>query len=93
MIFRKRTQKAEIGLWLLPAYWGQGYMQEAMPLICQYGFEQLGLHRIEGFVESNNANCQQALAKLSFIHEGRMQDCELKDGKFISIDIYARVNR
>ncbi|MEM6722764.1 MAG: GNAT family N-acetyltransferase [Bacteroidota bacterium] len=85
-------KKAEIGLWLLPDYWGKGIMTMAMPLICNYGFEQLGLHRIEGFVESTNTNCNRAMAKLDFKLEGTMQDCELKNGQFISIDIYAKFN-
>ena len=84
-------KKAEIGLWLLPDFWGQGIMTEAMPLISNYGFDQLGLHRIEGFVESNNQNCKKAMAKLDFQHEGTMKDCEIKNGKFISLDIYAKL--
>ncbi len=86
-------KKAEIGLWLLPQYWGQGFMPEALPLICQYGFKELGLHRIEGFVESNNTNCKRAMSKMDFKLEGTMRDCELKDGQFISVDIYAKLNR
>lgn len=85
-------RKAEIGLWLLPEYWGKGIMSEVMPLICQYGFDELGLHRIEGFVESNNQNCKRAMAKLDFELEGTMKDCEVKDGEFISVDIYAKLN-
>ncbi|PKQ46855.1 GNAT family N-acetyltransferase [Confluentibacter flavum] len=84
-------RKAEIGLWLLPDFWGQGIMTEAMPLICSYGFEQLELHRIEGFVESDNQNCKKAMAKLDFQHEGTMKDSEIKNGRFISIDIYAKL--
>lgn len=87
----KEHKKAEIGFWLLPDYWGQGIMQEAMPLICRYGFEKLGLHRIEGFVETDNTNCKNAMAKLEFRHEGTMIDCEIKNGKFISLDIYAKI--
>lgn len=90
--WNKEHQKAEIGFWLLPRYWRQGIMTEAMPLICNYGFEQLTLHRIEGFVESENMNCKKALAKLNFIYEGTMKDCEIKNGKFISLDIYAKWN-
>jgi len=86
-------KKAEIGLWLLPDCWGRGIMTEALPLICHYGFEQLGLHRIEGFVESGNQNCKRAMAKLDFEHEGIMRDCEMKDGEFLSIDIYAKLNK
>ncbi|MEM9837162.1 MAG: GNAT family protein [Bacteroidota bacterium] len=85
--------KAEIGLWLLPPYWGKGIMTEALPLICDYGFTQLGLHRIEGFVESNNHNCKRAMAKLDFTLEGTMRDCEVKDGAYISVDIYSKLNR
>ena len=86
-------KKAEIGLWLLPDYWGQGLMQEAIPLICDYGFDQLGLHRIEGFVESDNENCKRALSKLNFELEGTMKDCEIKDGKYISVNVYSMINR
>lgn len=87
----KEHKKAEIGFWLLPEFWGQGIMMEAMPLICNYGFDKLGLHRIEGFVETDNTNCKNAMAKLDFQHEGTMKDCEIKNGKFISLDIYAKI--
>lgn len=85
-------QKAEIGLWLLPQFWGRGIMTEAMPLICDFGFNQLGLHRIEGLVEIDNFNCKQAMSRLDFKYEGTMKDCEIKQGKFISVDIYAKLN-
>lgn len=87
----KEHKKAEIGFWLLQDYWGQGIMTEIMPILCRYGFEHLGLHRIEGLVESDNLNCKKAMQKLDFIHEGTMKDCEIKNGKFISLDIYAKL--
>ncbi len=87
----KEHKKAEMGFWLICNYWGQGIMKEAMPLICDYGFENLDLHRIEGFVESENINCKKAMAKLDFQYEGTMRDCEVKNGKFISLDIYAKL--
>ena len=88
----KEHKKAEIGFWLLTEFWGHGIMTEAMPLICNYGFDNLGLHRIEGFVESNNVNCKNAMGKLDFQHEGTMKDCEIKIGEFISLDIYSKIN-
>ena len=88
-----KNKKAEIGLWLLPDFWGKGIMKEVMPLICNYGFDKLGLHRIEGFVEASNQNCKSAMAKLDFEHEGTMTDCEIKDGQFISVDIYAQLKK
>lgn len=87
------NRKAEIGLWLLPDYWGKDIMREVLPRIVEHGFEKLNLHRIEGYVDSKNTNCKNALAKLDFNHEGTMVDCEFKDGKYISLDIYAMINR
>ncbi|WP_298311125.1 GNAT family N-acetyltransferase [uncultured Aquimarina sp.] len=87
----KENKKAEIGFWLLPENWGKGLMTETIPLILQHAFETIGLNRIEGFVETENLNCKKALAKLQFNLEGTMQDCEIKNGAFISIDIYSKI--
>jgi len=87
----KEHKKTEIGFWLLPDYWGQGIMKEAMPQICDFGFNKLGLHRIEGFVAAENINSKNAMTKLDFQSEGTMRDCEIKNGKFISLDIYAKL--
>ena len=86
----KENKKAEIGFWLLPEHWGKGVMSETMPLIFSHAFDSIGLHRIEGFVESKNTNCKRAVTKLGFKLEGTMVDCEIKNGQFISLDIYAK---
>ena len=88
----KINRRAEIGFWLLPEYWGKGIMGEAMPIIFQYGFDVLNLHRIEGFVESGNEKCKSAVAKVGFIYEGTMSDSEFKNGEFVNVDIFAKFN-
>jgi len=85
----KEHKKAEIGFWLLPDFWGQGIITEAVPLVCDYGFNNLGLHRIEAIIETENKNSKTVMTKLNFSHEGTMKECEIKNGKFISLDIYA----
>jgi ribosomal-protein-alanine N-acetyltransferase len=87
-----KENKAEIGLWLLPDFWGKGIMKEALPLISDYGFEKIKLSRIEGFVEIDNLNCKNAMSKLDFVNEGTMKDCEIKNGKLIRLDVYAKTN-
>jgi ribosomal-protein-alanine N-acetyltransferase len=84
-----KHKKAEIGFWLLPENWGKGIASETMPLIFNYAFDTIGLHRIEGFVETENTNCKKALTRLKFNLEGTMVDCEIKNGAFISLDIYS----
>lgn len=85
-------RKAEIGFWLLPPFWGKGIMIEALPLIIKYAFTQLKLHRIEGFVESNNLSSKQLLGRLHFRHEATLRECEIKNGQYISLDIYAKLH-
>lgn len=91
--FSKEHKKAEVGFWLHPEFLGQGIMNEAMPVICNYAFNELNLHRIEGYIESNNKACIKAIEKLGFGHEGTLKDCEIKNGEFISLAIYAKLKQ
>ena len=84
-------RKAELGLWLLPEYWGQGFMKEAIDAICEYGFTQRNLHRIEGWVETENKACIRGLEKSGFYKEGILHDAEWKHNRFISLAVYARL--
>lgn len=85
-------KKAEIGYWLLPEYWGQKLMKNAIPLVCNYAFDVLKIHRIEALVESENNNSKKLLEKLNFNFEGRLIDYEIKNGNYISLDSYAKFN-
>jgi [ribosomal protein S5]-alanine N-acetyltransferase len=84
-------RKAEIGYWLLPHYWGQGMMRLTLETVLAFGFEKLNLHRIEAYVETENAASAALLQKLGFQQEGTLRDAEIKHGRFISLDIYARL--
>ena len=84
-------KKSEIGFWLLPQFWGKGIAREIIPLICKYGFEKFNLHRIEAIIETENFASKKVIVNAGFAHEGTMKDCEFKNGKFISLDIYAKL--
>ena len=47
------------------------------------------LKRIEAEVETENGMSKRVLKKLQFAHEGTKKDCEIKNGQYISLDIYA----
>ncbi|MCX2740420.1 GNAT family N-acetyltransferase [Pontibacter anaerobius] len=78
-------RKAEIGFWMLPPYWGHGYTSEAAAAVLKYGFEQLGLNRIEAEVEGGNEASGQVLRKLGFTLEGRLCEREFKAGRFVDL--------
>lgn len=86
-------KKAELGFWLLPGYWGKGFVSEAANAVLNYCFKILNLHRVEAFVELENVKSKSALLKLGFELEGIMKDCEIKNDQFISLAIFAKFNR
>lgn len=85
----KEARRAEIGIWLLKEYWGRGIMKEIAPKLCELGFINLNLNRIEGYVVSGNVKCKAAIKKINFTYEGTMREFEIKDGEKISLDVYS----
>lgn len=65
--------RAQIGYDLLKEYWGQGYVSEAVLGVINYGFEEVGLIRIEATVDPENKASIRVLEKTGFKHEGTMR--------------------
>ena len=76
-------QSAEFGLLIGEKdAWGEGYGPEAGRVILDYGFRQLGLHRIFLRVFSFNERAQRVYAKLGFVPEGTLRESYFQDGTF-----------
>lgn len=91
--FHEEHNKAEIGFWLYPQYWGEGLIKESAERIIRYLFDNLKIHRLEAFVEEGNSNSSRVLTKLGFDYEGTMKESERKNGKYISVEFYGKINR
>lgn len=68
------NRRTEIGYALGRAYWGNGYMQEALRALLAYAFEVLDLHRIEADVDPRNAASIRTLERLGFQREGFLRE-------------------
>jgi RimJ/RimL family protein N-acetyltransferase len=66
---RDATMK-EIGFWTAPWARGQGVMTDAARLVCRFGFEVLGLQRIEWQARVGNEPSRRVAEKLGFTLEG-----------------------
>jgi RimJ/RimL family protein N-acetyltransferase len=62
--------------------WGNGYAPEAAGLLLRYGFEEMGLHRIELEVYAQNERAQRAYEKAGFVPEGRRRESYFSQGAF-----------
>jgi ribosomal-protein-alanine N-acetyltransferase len=87
--FNKQHNRAEIGYWLLPAFWKQGIIAEVLPVVLIYMFDSKKIHRAEALVETGNEASFKVLEQAGFKHEGIMRDCEVKNGNYISLSIYS----
>lgn len=62
--------------------WGMGYATEAKELLLEYGFNTLGLNRIESHTIAFNVASMRHLEKTGYIEEGRFRDRMFRDGKW-----------
>jgi len=69
-VVRGAMQSATIGYWIDQAHAGQGYIAEAVVVVLQFAFEQLGLHRVEICIVPRNERSRRIVEKLKIRDEG-----------------------
>jgi len=67
-------RKGEIGYIVHPDYWGLGYATEVAKVLIEFGFAQLGLHRISATCDPRNIGSVKVLEKAGMVHEGTIRD-------------------
>jgi len=80
--FDEGFDRAETGYELNRALWGKGFMTEAMSAILTFGFNELGLHRVEAVIDIANERSKNLLFKLGFIYEGNLRQRYFFRGHF-----------
>jgi RimJ/RimL family protein N-acetyltransferase len=73
---------ATLGVFLAPDAQGQGLGADAVRVIVRFGFEEMGLHRIQLGVYSFNTRAIAAYEKLGFVEEGRRREVALHGGRY-----------
>ena len=73
---------ATIGIALGREHIGRGYGTDAMRVIVDYGFREMGLHRIQLGVAPFNPAGIRAYEKAGFVEEGRYRESVMHDGRW-----------
>jgi ribosomal-protein-alanine N-acetyltransferase len=81
--------RGEIGCELSPAYWGQGYMTEALKLVVNFGFDTMELNRIEAFCHPGNNRAGGLFQALGFRQEGLLRQYRHTSSGFQDVVLYA----
>lgn len=66
-------------------FWDQGYGTDAMRTICQFGFEQMNLHRIQLEVYASNQRARKVYERVGFQVEGVRRQAIYKYGAYDDI--------
>ncbi len=81
--------RAEIGYVLSREYWGRGLMPEALRAMIAFGFERMGLNRIEARCIAENAASARVMEKVGMTYEGTLRQRELIKGAYRDMKLYA----
>ena len=79
--------KGETYIFTNPSSHNKGIGTEAMNLLCQYGFEELGLNKLYAYTNEDNKASLRLHQKVGFIIEGRLRQ-EYQDASGVLKDRY-----
>jgi len=87
--FNIEANSAEVGYVLNPSYWGLGIAPEAVRAVLNFGFLELGLHRIEAKYMADNIRSRQVMEKVGMTYEGICRDSIHVKGQYVSVGVCA----
>jgi ribosomal-protein-alanine N-acetyltransferase len=85
--------RGEIGYTIGRRFSGHGYATEAAAAVMRYGFDELGLHRIEAQCVVGNAASARVLGKLGMAFEAVLAERAVIRGGFRDVKMFARLRR
>jgi RimJ/RimL family protein N-acetyltransferase len=78
-------RNAHVGLSVLPAFRGQGLGTDVVRVLCRYGFETLGLQRLQVDTLADNVGMLGAAERAGFVREGRLRSSAWANGEFVDL--------
>jgi RimJ/RimL family protein N-acetyltransferase len=89
LMIKREHRRAELGYWIALDRWNQGYATESNQRLIDFGFEVLGLHRIEARHFLRNPASGRVMEKLGMQHEGVERDWAMKGDHYESLALYS----
>ena len=81
--FDTANESAEVGYVFNPSYHGMGYATEALRAVMDFGFSQLGLHRIEARFMKDNHKSRGVMEKCGMQFEGIHRHMLFIKGRYV----------
>jgi ribosomal-protein-alanine N-acetyltransferase len=87
-LIRQDQRQGEMGWVLGVEYRGQGYATEAARALMDYGFNSLGLHRIQADTSTDNPAAWRVMERLGMRREGMLRGAVYEGGKWVDRYVY-----
>jgi len=91
--WNRQDFRGSVGYDLARAYWGKGIMPEALRAVVVFGFDCMGLNRIEADASAGNTASVRVMEKLGFKYEGLQREQFYENGEFHDLLLYALLRR
>jgi ribosomal-protein-alanine N-acetyltransferase len=85
--------RAEVGYALSRRYWTRGYMTEALREVVRFGFEQMGLNRIQATCLVRNVASYRVMEKAGMAFEGVLREYAFAKGRFEDLKMYSVIRK
>lgn len=72
---------AEVGYFIYDAYWGKGYVTEALRAVMDFAFSRGGVFRMIAGCIKENGGSERVMCKCGMTKEGDFKQCTLHDGQ------------
>ena len=80
---------AELGYEIARDVWGRGIAAEAATAVCDWGFREYGLARIDAWADARNKRSVRVMEKLGMTYEGRHRSSDIGRGERLDEVVYA----
>ena len=80
---------AEIEYCVANEYQNRGYMTEAVKALIDFGFNKIGLHKVQISTKEINKPSQRVIEKSGFIYEGTLRDYFFYEGGYVGRRFYS----
>ncbi|MBQ8322007.1 MAG: GNAT family N-acetyltransferase [Clostridia bacterium] len=85
--------EGEVGFVLREDKWGMGLASEAAEAVIRFGFEVLGLHRIEARCMEENEQSASVLIKCKMKYEGTLREAVFTKGLYVNVKVFSIIDK
>jgi RimJ/RimL family protein N-acetyltransferase len=83
------NNRGEVGIWIIPSLWGEGFGTRAINLVKIISFMHLKLNRLAAHIVTKNTRSLELFLKSGFTNEGTLKQYLNLDGNYYDVFVVA----